>query len=200
MPERVQVRVVDAVEAAAVRRLAAARTEPAAVVQRARVIRALLDAPPSARLSASAAGRRAGFTRDDAGPRWVRRFNAAGVAGLRDARRPGRPATHPRAVRDALIALAVQKPAGFGEPFALWTLERLQRAFQQRHGVHLSDSTIWTWLKEEGLVWKRQQSWFHEPARHDPAFAEKRGSSSRPTSPRPRTRACSASTSSGRSS
>jgi hypothetical protein len=82
----------------------------------------------------------------------------------------------------------VQKPAGLGEPFALWTLERLQRAFEARHGVHLSDSTIWTWLRDEGLVWKRQQSWFHEPARHDPAFAEKRGPSSRRTSPRQRTR------------
>lgn len=186
MPERVQVRAVGAAEAAAVRRLAASRREAAGVVQRARVIRALLDRP---RLSAAAAGRLAGFTRDDAGTRWVRRFNAAGVAGLRDARRPGRPPTHAPAVRDALVALAVQRPAGLGEPFALWTLERLQRAFETRHGVHLSDSTIWTWLREEGLVWKRQQSWFHEPARHDPAFAEKRGPSSGPTSPRPPARA-----------
>ena len=189
MPERVQVRVLEAAEAQAVRQLAASRRAPAAVVQRARVIRALLDAPPSARLSAGAAGRRAGFTRADAGPRWVRRFNAAGLAGLHDARRAGRPPTHAPAVRDALIALAVQKPAGLGEPFALWTLERLQRAFATRHGVHLSDSTIWTWLKDEGLVWKRQQSWFHDPARHDPAFAEKRGASCRPMSPRPPTRA-----------
>ena len=194
MQPRVQLRVVDETEATAVRRLAASRAEPAGIVQRAWVIRALLDAPT---LSATAAGRLAGFTREDAGPRWVRRFNAAGVAGLRDAPRRGRPPTHAPAVRDRLIALAVQKPAGLGEPFALWTLERLQRAFAQRTGVHLSDSTIWTWLRDEGLVWKRQQSWFHEPARHDPAFAEKRGPSSRRMSPRPRTRGSSASTSSG---
>lgn len=182
MPPGVRLRAVDPVEAATVRRLAASRTAPAAVVQRARVIRALLDQP---RLRVGAAARQAGFAREDTGPRWVTRFNAAGVAGLEDAPRPGRPATHAAAVKGALIALARQKPTGLGEPFALWTLERLQRAFRARHGVHLSDSTIWTWLRDEGLVWKRQQSWFHEPARHDPAFAEKRGPSSRPTSPRP---------------
>jgi hypothetical protein len=110
------------------------------VVQRAWVIRALLDDPT---LSATAAGRRAGFTREDAGPCRVRRFDAAGVDGVHDAPRRGRPPTHAPAVRDQLIALAVQKPAGLGEPFALWTLERLQRAFEERTGVHLSDSTIW---------------------------------------------------------
>ena len=196
MRPRVQLRAMDETEAAAVRRLAASRTAPAGLVQRAWVIRALLD---DLTLSATAAGRLAGFTREDAGPCWVRRFNAAGAAGLHDAPRGGRPPTHAPAVRDRLIALAVQKPAGLGEPFALWTLERLQRAFEARHGIHLSDSTIWTWLRDEGLVWKRQQSWFHAPARHDPAFAEKRGPLSRPTSPRPRTRGSSASTSSAHS-
>jgi transposase len=196
MQERVELRAVGESDVALVRRLAASRREPAALVQRARVIRALLD---DSTLSATAAGRRAGFTREDAGPRWVRRFNAAGLDGLRDAPRGGRPPTHAPAVRDQLIALAVQKPCGVGEPFELWTLERLQHAFEQRHRVHLSDSTIWTWLRDEGLVWKRQQSWFHEPARHDAAFAEKRGPSSRRTSPRRPAHASSASTSSARS-
>jgi len=181
MGQRVQLRAVSDAEAAAVRRLAASRTAAAAVVQRAQVIRALLDTP---HLRAGAAARQAGFVREDCGARWVHRFNAGGVAGLQDAPRSGRPATHGPAVKSALIALARQKPRGLGEPFLLWTLERLQRAFAAREHVHLSDSTIWTWLAEEGLVWKRQQSWFHDPARHDPAFVEKRGPSSRRTSPR----------------
>jgi len=45
-------------------------------------------------------------------------------------------------------------------PNELWTLERLQRAFQERHGIYLSDSTIWTRMQEEGFRWKRQQSRF----------------------------------------
>jgi transposase len=54
-------------------------------------------------------------------------------------------------------------------------LERLQRAFKERQGVHLSDSTIWTWVEAEGFRWRKQESWFHEPEKHDPEFAEKRG-------------------------
>ena len=64
-----------------------------------------------------------------------------------------------------------------GYPFELWTLERLQRAFEERQQVHLSDSTIWEWLEAEGLEWKRQQSWFHNAEKHDPEFVEKRGAS-----------------------
>jgi transposase len=196
MPARVELRQVSDEEAEALRRLAGSRTAPAAVVQRARIIRALLAEPT---LSAGAGARRVGFTREDVGPVWVRRFNAAGIAGLHDAPRSGRPATHTVEVHGQLIALAVQKPRTPGHPFALWTLQRLQRAFAAAHHVHLSDSTIWEWLKAKGLVWKRQQTWFHEPHRHDPAFVEKRGTSSRRTSPCRSAAASSASTSSARS-
>jgi transposase len=196
MPARVQLRPVRGEEVDALRRLAASRSEPAAVVQRARIIRALLEEPT---LSAGAAARRVGFMREDSGPVWVRRFNASGLAGLRDAPRAGRPPTHTADVHSRLIALAVRKPRTLGHPFALWTLERLQRAFERETGVRLSDSTIWEWLKAEGLVWKRQQTWFRDAQRHDPAFVEKRGASSRRTSPRRRAAGSSASTSSARS-
>ena len=59
-----------------------------------------------------------------------------------------------------MIDLALQKPRSLGYPFEVWTLGRLQTAFTEKTGIHLSDSTIWEWLKEEGLRWKCQQSWF----------------------------------------
>jgi transposase len=132
-------------------------------------------------LYAGDAGLKAGFRTNRSGAMWVRRFNEAGVAGLEDKPRPGRQPTHSPEVRGQLIALAIQKPSSLGYPFELWTLERLQRAFEERHGVHLSDSTIWEWLAAEGLEWKRQQSWFHDVTRHDPEFVEKRGPSLPPT-------------------
>jgi hypothetical protein len=49
----------------------------------------------------------------------------------------------------------------------------LHCAFEERHGVHLSDPTIWTWVAEEGFVWKRQQSWFREAQKHEAQFVEK---------------------------
>jgi len=110
------------------------------------------------------------------GIHWVKRFNENGIAGLMDAERSGRPPSHSQETRSALLDLALQKPRSLGYPFELWTLERLQVAFEERQGVHLSDSTIWTWIEAEGFRWRKQESWFREPEQHDPEFAEKRGS------------------------
>lgn len=172
MPKRIQLRTVTEEESQQLRKLAASRTAPMRSVQRAQIIVSLLDEP---RLTASEAGLRAGYTSRQVGPLWVKRFNAAGLAGLVDEPRAGRPPTHSEEVRSKLIALALQKPRSLGYPFELWTLERLQTAFMKRENVHLSDSTIWTWMENEGFCWKRQQSWFHEAEKHDSEFVEKRG-------------------------
>lgn len=177
MPKRIRLRALTTEEKAEIERLAASRKESIRLVQRARIIAAMVESPD---LTATEAGKKAGFSSSAVGVLWVKRFNKDGVAGLEDRPRPGRKPVHSQAVRSALISLALQKPRTLGYPFELWTLERLQTAFQERQGVHLSDSTIWTWMAEEGFEWKRQQSWFHEAERHDPEFVEKRGASSRP--------------------
>ena len=172
MPKRIQLRGLSKEEGKEIARLAKSRSEAAGLVKRAKVIQSMVE---DATLSPSRAGRKAGYATDSAGIAWVKRFNAEGIAGLTDRDRPGRPRTHSEEVRSQLISLALQKPRSLGYPHGLWTLERLQTAFRERHGTHLSDSTIWTWLDEEGLKWKRQQSWFHNAEKHDPEFAEKRG-------------------------
>lgn len=178
MRKAVKLRPLTTEEEADIRRLAASRKESHRLVQRAQVIVAMLDDP---KLPASHAGLRAGFGGGQSGINWVKRFNAAGLAGLEDKPKSGRPPTHDQQVRSELINLALQKPATLGYPFKLWTLERLQTAFRERQGIHLSDSTIWEWVEAEGFSWKRQQSWFHEAEKHDPQFVEKRGASSPPT-------------------
>ncbi len=177
MRKRVLLRNLTVEEAAEVRRLAASRKEAIRLVQRARIIALLLEDPA---LYASTAALKAGFNSAAVGVLWVKRFNAQGLAGLQDKPRPGRQPVHPPEIRSALVSLATQKPATLGYPFQLWTLERLQDAFAERQGIHLSDSTIWEWLAAEGLEWKRQQSWFHDAEKHDPQFVEKRGASLRP--------------------
>lgn len=169
---KVKVRKLTTEEEAEIRRLANSRKEAIQTVMRARIIALMLDDPE---LTASDAGLQAGYASTATGSVWVRRFNEEGIDGLKDRPRAGRPATHDQAVRSAVISLALQKPNTLGYPFKLWTLERLQTAFLEREGVHLSDSTIWTWLDEEGFKWKRQQSWFHDAEKHDPEFVEKRG-------------------------
>ena len=178
MRKPVKLRTLTNEEVAEIRRLAASQTEPFRTVQRARLIAAMMDNP---NLYASEAGNLVGYRSPITGVTWVKRFNEEGLAGLPDKKRGGRKPTHSQAVRSALISLALQKPNTLGYPFKLWTLERLQNAFEEREGVHLSDSTIWTWMAEEGFEWKRQESWFHEAEKHDPQFVEKRGVSSQPT-------------------
>ena len=172
MPKRICLRALTIEESEEIERIVASRTASFRRVQRARIIKSMADDPD---LTASDAGQLAGFKSNAIGPIWVKRFNDEGLSGLEDRPGPGRTPIHSQEVRGSLISLALQKPRSLGYPFELWTLERLQTAFRERHGTHLSDSTIWTWMDEEGFKWKRQQSWFHEADKHDPEFVEKRG-------------------------
>jgi transposase len=185
-----KVRPLTTAEADALKRVASSRTAPHRGVQRAQIIWASAHGEPvpviARHVGLSAFRVRA----------WIHRFNRHGLAGLADAPRAGRPRQHDETARGSVIALARTKPRSLGLPFALWTLARLQQALQQRHGLHVTPATIWKWLQAEGLVWKRQQSWFQ--AQVDPLFVEKRGALSRPTHSRSRGAGSSASTSWGR--
>jgi transposase len=169
---RVLLRTLTTEEETEIRRLANSRKESHRLVQRARLIAAMLDDPTR---HASDTGLEVGFKSNASGPIWVKRFNREGVAGLEDKPRSGKPVTHTEEVRSRVIDLAVQKPRSLGLPFELWTLTRLQREYEDRYGLSLAPSTIWGWMQAEGLDWKRQQSWFQDPDKHDPEFVEKRG-------------------------
>ena len=169
---RVLLRTLTTEEETEIRRLANSRKESLHLVQRARLIAAMVDDPT---LHASDAGLQVGFKSNASGSIWVRRFNREGLAGLEDKPRSGRPTTHSEEVRSRVIDLALQKPRSLGLPFELWTVTRLQSEYEERYGLRLGPSTIWKWIQAEGLDWKRQQSWFQDPDKHDPEFVEKRG-------------------------
>jgi transposase len=173
-----KVRPLTAEEAEALKRFASSRTAPHRVVQRAQIIWASVQGEP-----VPAIARQVGLSAFRVRA-WIHRFNRHGLAGLADAPRSGRPRQHDETARGTVIALARTKPRSLGLPFALWTLARLQQALQERHELRVTPATIWKWLQAEGLVWKRQQSWFHVTV--DAAFAEKRGRSSGPTRSRSR--------------
>ena len=164
-------REVTATERKEINRLANSHKEKAIVAKRAQLIKALVDNP---KLSGRKAGTKVGYSQGSSAFKWIGRFNEEGIEGLIDRPRAGRPPVHNEKDHSRLIDLALQKPSTLGYPFALWTLERLQRELEKREGLHLSDSTIWVWLKAEGLEWKRQQSWFHDAQKHDPDFVKKR--------------------------
>ena len=165
-------REVGEAEEIELRTLSSSRTQPYRMVQRAKLIVSMLD---DETLTASQAAKQAGFKTGVPGACWVKRLNEAGPKGLSDKPKSGALRTHSDKVWGQLIDLALRKPRSLGYPFELWTLKLGQTAFKERVGIHLSDSTIWEWFKEEGLHWKRQQSWFRDAEKQDEEFVEKRG-------------------------
>ena len=111
--------------------------------------------------------------------RRIRRFNAEGLAALEDKPRSGRPATYSADVRAAVIAAALTDPKILQLPFASWTLDRLAAYLAEHKGIAMKRSRIDEILLQEGLRWRRHETWFGE--RVDPDFAEKRGASRRST-------------------
>jgi transposase len=176
VPKLLQLRPMSAEEAEEIARLARARTAPVRLVERARII---ARAREGRRVPAIAAelGVSVPVVR-----RWVTRFNAQGVAGLADAPRSGRPATYTAAEVGEVIATSLTKPDALGLPFGSWTLDRLAAYLHEAKGIAMQRSRIGEILQAEGLRWRHQETWFGE--RPDPAFAEKRGPSSRSTPPR----------------
>ena len=176
MPKFLTVRGLNAEEATAGRRLAQSRTEPARLVERARIV---WRAHEGARVPAIAA--ELGLCPDTV-RLWLKRFAGHGLDGLSDSPRSGRPPTYRTDEVGEVVAASLTKPDELGLPFGAWTLERLAAYCREEKGFAISRSRIGALLRQEGLRWRRQETWFGE--RVDPAFAEKRGPSSLCTRPR----------------
>ena len=159
-------------ERAKLRRLAASQTAPVRLARRAAII--LRSAQ---RQTVPAIAREMGLAARTVRV-WVERFNAAGVDGLDDAPRAGRPPTYTEAQRGRVIATARgAPPAPEGEevpPTCHWTRDRLQSELA-REGLPIKRSQIRRILRAEHITWQKPRTWL---ARDDPEFAAQRGRSS----------------------
>jgi transposase len=167
-----------------IERLRTARTAAARSVERARIVWA---AAHGQRVPAIARQLQVGA---DTVRLWIKRFNADGLDGLGDAPRSGHPPTYTAEQVSAVIAASLTKPTALGQPFASWTLDRLEVYLNEEKGIPIKRSRIDEVLIAEGLRWRTQEGWFGEraarekaaaaadPARDkpvDPEFAQKRG-------------------------
>jgi transposase len=169
-----RVRALTDDERTELQRRAQSRTHAARVVERARVIWLLVQGQ-----TAPAVARRLGLS-EVVVRRWLKRFNAAGLRGLEDQPRVGRPPTYRWEQVGQVVATALTDPQALGLPFGAWTLERWTTYLQERPAaaggaVPVSRSQINRLLAGEGLRWRKQETWFG--ARVDPACAAKRGRS-----------------------
>lgn len=173
MPAPLRARMIFGEERATIEQLARSRTAPARTVERARIVllsrfgdsveeivEKLGVCPATVRL-------------------WLNRFNREGVKGLADRPRCGRPAVYSPEEIGEVVATSLTDPQTLGLPFASWTLDRLTAYLNEEKDLPIQRSRIGALLTAEGLRWREQETWFGE--RPDPAFAEKRGRSSRST-------------------
>jgi transposase len=179
VPKLLRLRCLSAEEEQEIARLTRSRTAPVRLVERARIIELARQGRRAPAIAAEV-GVAAVVAR-----RWIRRFNVQGLEGLADAPRPGRPATYTPEHVGELVAASLTDPQALGLPFGSWTLDRLAAYLQEEKGIAIKRSRIGEILQAEGLRWRQQETWFGE--RPDPAFAAKRGRSSRSTPPRLRT-------------
>lgn len=155
----------DPAEERRLRKLAVARHAPASWIQRARIITGSWDGATVAELA-----ERLGCTAKTV-YKWLHRFNAAGLDGLGDLPRPGKPRRITETDRGRIIALARSTPPGRlvqgGEGLrapadpqapATWTLDTLAEAAQAA-GIQVRRSQVRTILRAEGVRWRRTRSW-----------------------------------------
>jgi len=117
--------------------------------------------------------------------KWFKRFSERGLAGLQDAPRSGAPSRYTAENKALVIATALTRPSALGLSYGSWTFERLATYLHEQQSVQMKKTRIFEILREEGLRWRKEETWFGE--RLDPEFASKRGRLKRSERPRPPT-------------
>lgn len=172
MPKLTRVREWTEEEGKRIKQLAHSRTEPARLVERARIVLWRWEGKRVVQIAEELR------VCDRTVRRWIERFNAQGVEGLQDVGRVGRPPTYTQQERSEAVAASLTDPRSLGLPFGSWTLDRLEAYLGEEKGIPIKRARISEILRAEGLRWRTQERWFTEKAELDPAFSQKRGPSS----------------------
>lgn len=103
--------------------------------------------------------------------RWLKRYQAEGVNGLYDQPRPGSPEKATPAYQELLIQTVRQRPRHLGQPYSLWTLQRLADYMAEQTGIRVSDETVRRYLRAADIVLSRPQ---HKVSSPDPEYEVKK--------------------------
>ena len=102
---------------------------------------------------------------------WLKRYLAEGVAGLADAPRPGVTPKVTPAYREQLLQVVRQRPRSLGQPYSLWTLQRLADYMAEQTGIRVSHVTVRAYLLAADIVLSRPQ---HKITSPDPEYEVKK--------------------------
>lgn len=102
---------------------------------------------------------------------WIKRYHAEGLEGLKDQPRPGSPLKVTDAYRERLLHVVRRRPRALGQPYSLWTLQRLADFMAEETGIRLSYEGVRLLLKAHQIVLSRPQ---HKISSPDPEYEVKK--------------------------
>ena len=103
--------------------------------------------------------------------RWLKRYLAEGVEGLKDAPRPGRRIKVTDEYQNLLLESVRRRPRSLGLEYSMWTLQRLSDFMAEETGLRFSTETVRRTLAKEGIVFSRPQHTITSP---DPEYLVKK--------------------------
>ena len=109
---------------------------------------------------------------DDQTPRnWFKRWMAEGIEGLKDRPMPERPAKVTKAYTEQLLTAVRCRPRALGQPYSMWTHQRLADYLAEQTGLRVSYETVRRVLAEGEIVLSRPQ---HQVSSPDPEYLVKK--------------------------
>jgi transposase len=102
---------------------------------------------------------------------WLKRWMAEGIEGRQDRPMPGAPPKITKAYEEQLLAAVRRQPRSLGQPYSLWTLQRLADYMAKQASIRASDETVRKLLKKGEIVLSRPQ---HKITSPDPEYLLKK--------------------------
>jgi transposase len=103
--------------------------------------------------------------------RWMKRYMAEGINGLKDMPHPGAPPKMTVAYEHELIRAVRQRPRSLGQDFSMWTLQRLVNYMAEQTGLRVSPECVRLHLQKAEIVLSRPQ---HKISSPDPEYEVKK--------------------------
>jgi transposase len=102
---------------------------------------------------------------------WLKRWMAEGIEGLKDRPMPGSPGKVTKEYEEQLLQIVRRRPRSLGQPYSLWTLQRLADYMTEQISIRVSDETVRQLLKVGEIVLSRPQ---HKVSSPDPEYLVKK--------------------------
>ncbi len=102
---------------------------------------------------------------------WLKRWIAEGIEGLRDRPGGGAPAKITKEYEEQVLASVRLRPRSLGQPYSMWTLQRLADYMAEQTGIRVGYETVRQVLKRGEIVLSRPEHTISSP---DPEYKVKK--------------------------